>query len=170
MNYSQINTTDVVNGRGVRVSLFVSGCTIHCKGCFNPDAWNFCYGSSYTSETESEILQGLNHPYIKGLSILGGEPYDQDPAVLVSLVEKVRSLYPEKDIWVWSGYKFEDIRNHPLTKLIDVAVCGKFKIDKRDVSAENPFRGSRNQRVIDVQASLNSDKTIPLAGIPNNTI
>ena len=90
MNYSQINTTDVVNGRGVRVSLFVSGCTIHCKGCFNPDAWNFCYGSSYTNETESEILQGLNHPYIKGLSILGGEPYDQDPAVLVSLVEKVR--------------------------------------------------------------------------------
>lgn len=170
MNYTQINTSDVVNGRGVRVSLFVSGCTIHCKGCFNPEAWDFGCGKLYTSETESQILAALGQPYIKGLSILGGEPLDQDPAVLVSLVEKIRAQYPEKDIWVWSGYEFEDIRNHSLTKLIDVAVCGRFKIDERDVSAENPFRGSRNQRVIDVQASLNSNTTIPLAGIPNNEI
>lgn len=170
MNYSQINPTDVVNGRGVRVSLFVSGCTIHCKGCFNPDAWNFCYGSSYTNETESEILQGLDHPYIKGLSILGGEPYDQDPAVLVSLVEKVHSLYPEKDIWIWTGREFDAIRNHPLTKLIDVAVCGEFKINERDITMKNQFRGSRNQRVVDVQKSLTENSVIPVSGIPNNEI
>ena len=170
MNYSQINTTDVVNGRGVRVSLFVSGCTIHCKGCFNPDAWNFCYGSSYTNETESEILQGLNHPYIKGLSILGGEPYDQDPAVLVSLVEKVRSLYPEKDIWIWTGYEFDEIRNHPLTKYMDVAVCGRFIMDQRDISANNPWRGSRNQRIVLVQDSLRTSNTVLMPDIPNNTI
>lgn len=170
MNYSQINTADVANGPGVRVSLFVSGCTLHCKGCFNPDAWNFCYGSNYTSETESEILRGLDHPYIRGLSILGGEPYDQDPEALVSLVEKVCSQYPGKDIWVWSGYEFNDIRNHPLTKLIDVAVCGEFKIDQRDVTVKNQFRGSRNQRVIDVQKSLLENKMIPVSGIPNNDI
>ena len=170
MNYSQINTADVANGPGVRVSLFVSGCTLHCKGCFNPDAWNFCYGSNYTSETESEILRGLDHPYIRGLSILGGEPYDQDPEALVSLVEKVRSQYPGKDIWVWSGYEFNDIRNHPFTKLIDVAVCGEFKINQRDVTVKNQFRGSRNQRVIDVQKSLLENKMIPVSGIPNNDI
>lgn len=170
MNYSKINTADVANGRGVRVSIFVSGCTLHCKGCFNPDAWDFGYGNTYTSETESEILQALAPSYIRGLSILGGEPCDQNPADLVSLVEKAKQLYPEKDIWIWSGRKFEEIQNHPLTKYIDIAVCGKFKIDKRDITAKNPFRGSSNQRVIDVQASLTSGTAIPLAGIPNNDL
>lgn len=170
MNYTQINTADVANGPGVRVSLFVSGCTIHCKGCFNPAAWDFGCGTLYTSETEAKILAALSQPYIRGLSILGGEPLDQDPTDLVSLVEKAKQLYPEKDIWIWTGRDFDVIRNHPLTKLIDVAVCGEFKINERDITVKNQFRGSRNQRVIDVQASLNSDKTFPLAGIPNNDI
>lgn len=170
MNYTQINTADVANGPGVRVSLFVSGCTIHCKGCFNPAAWDFGCGTLYTSETEAKILAALSQPYIRGLSILGGEPLDQDPSDLVSLVEKAKQLYPGKDIWIWTGREFDVIRNHPLTKLIDVAVCGEFKINERDITAKNQFRGSRNQRVIDVQASLNSDRTTPLAGIPNNII
>lgn len=170
MNYTQINTADVANGPGVRVSLFVSGCTIHCKGCFNPATWDFGCGTLYTSETEAKILAALSQPYIRGLSILGGEPLDQDPADLVSLVEKAKQLYPGKDIWIWTGREFEAIRNHPLTKLIDVAVCGEFKIDERDITMKNQFRGSRNQRVIDVQASLNSDSIIPLAGIPNNDL
>lgn len=170
MNYTQINTTDVANGPGVRVSLFVSGCTIHCKGCFNPAAWDFGCGTLYTSEIEAKILAALSQPYIRGLSILGGEPLDQDPADLVSLVEKAKQLYPEKDIWIWTGREFDVIRNHPLTKLIDVAVCGEFKINERDITVKNQFRGSRNQRVIDVQASLTSDKIIPLTGIPNNII
>lgn len=170
MNYMQINTADVANGPGVRVSLFVSGCTIHCKGCFNPATWDFGCGTLYTSETEAKILAALSQPHIRGLSILGGEPLDQDPADLVSLVEKAKQLYPGKDIWIWTGREFEAIRNHPLTKLIDVAVCGEFKIDERDITMKNQFRGSRNQRVIDVQASLNSDSIIPLAGIPNNDL
>lgn len=170
MNYTQINTSDVANGRGVRVSLFVSGCTIHCKGCFNPEAWDFGYGKLYTSETESQILAALGQPYIRGLSILGGEPMDQDPAALVSLVTKAKQLYPEKDIWVWTGRKFEEIRNHPLTKFIDVAVCGKFKINKKDITSDNLYRGSRNQRVIDVQMSLAENRSIPFWGIPNNEL
>lgn len=170
MNYTQINTADVANGPGVRVSLFVSGCTIHCKGCFNPAAWDFGCGTLYTSETEAKILADLSQPYIRGLSILGGEPLDQDPSDLVSLVEKAKQLYLEKDVWIWTGREFEDICNHPLTKFIDVAVCGKFKIEERDVSAENLFRGSRNQKVIDVQRSLTENSVIPVSGIPNNDI
>ena len=170
MNYTQINLADVANGSGVRVSLFVSGCTIHCKGCFNPAAWDFGCGTLYTSDTEATILAALSKPYIRGLSILGGEPLDQDPAVLVSLVTKAKQLYPEKDIWIWTGRGFDHVRNHPVIQLVDVAVCGKFKIDKRDISANNPFRGSSNQRIIDVQASLVSNTTVPLAGIPNNEI
>jgi anaerobic ribonucleoside-triphosphate reductase activating protein len=170
MNYTQINLADVANGSGVRVSLFVSGCTIHCKGCFNPAAWDFGCGTLYTSETEATILAALSKPYIRGLSILGGEPLDQDPSDLVSLVKKAKQLYPEKDIWIWTGREFNAIRNHPLTKFIDVAVCGEFKIDERDITVKNQFRGSRNQRVVDVQKSLTENSVIPVSGIPNNEI
>jgi anaerobic ribonucleoside-triphosphate reductase activating protein len=170
MNYQKIYKNTISDGSGIGVSLYVSGCTLHCKGCHNAAAWDFASGTPYTADTETEILEALAKPYVNHLSILGGEPMDQDQEALVSLVEKVKQLYPEKDIWCWTGYEFEDIRNHSLTKYLDIIVCGRYIDDQRDISGKNPFRGSRNQRVIDVQASLNSDRTIPLAGIPNNII
>ena len=100
MNYSSLNISDVSNGEGVRVTLFVSGCNLKCKGCFNSAAWDFNYGNLYTSETESEILEALSKPYIKGFSLLGGEPYNQDVEVLAGLLEKVKAQFPNKDIWI----------------------------------------------------------------------
>ena len=171
MNYSKIVTTDVANGPGIRVSLFVSGCSLRCPGCFNKDAWEFDSGINYTNQTESELLDLLSRPHIRGLSILGGDPYCQpDSKVLVDLVEKVRRFCPTKDIWIWTGYEFEEIRNHPLTKYVDVAVVGRFDINQRDISGLNVWRGSRNQRIIDVPLSLVSGKVIPLKMIPNNEI
>lgn len=170
MNYQKIYKNTISDGSGIGVSLYVSGCTLHCKGCHNATAWDFASGTPYTVDTETEILEALAKPYVNHLSILGGEPMDQDQEVLVSLVEKVKQLCPEKAIWCWTGYEFEDIRDFPLTKYLDVLVCGRFDIEQRDISASNVWRGSRNQRVIDVQASLNSGKTIPLTGIPNNEI
>ena len=171
MNYVKINTADVVSGPGVRVSVFVSGCTLRCKGCFNKDAWEFNCGEEFTKETEEGILKLLDQKYIGGLSLLGGEIYDQpDSEVLLSLVRKAKMLYPEKDIWVWTGYEFDQIKSSPLTKYIDVAVTGRFDITQRDISRDNVYRGSRNQRVILVQESLNTGKLIPMPGIPNNEI
>ena len=171
MNYQQLNKSDISNGEGVRVSLFVSGCTLRCKGCHNSDAWDFCSGTKYTKETELEILDALAKTYVSGLSILGGEPYDSlDPEELLSLVRKAKMLYPTKDIWIWTGYEFDQIKSAPLTKYIDVAVTGRFILDQRDISDANRWRGSKNQLVIDVQASLNSNKIIPMQGIPNNEV
>ena len=156
---------------GVRVSIFVSGCTLRCKGCHNSDAWDFCSGTKYTKETESEILDALAKTYVSGLSILGGEPYDSlDPEELLSLVRKAKMLYPTKDIWIWTGYEFDQIKSAPLTKYIDVVVTGRFILDQRDISDANRWRGSKNQRVIDVQSSLNQNKPIPMLGIPNNEV
>lgn len=108
MNYATIKKTDVANGPGVRVSLFVSGCTHHCKGCFNSVAWDFQYGQAYTLETEQEILQALAPDYIRGLSLLGGEPMEpQNRATVLSLVKKVREIYPRKTIWCYTGYDFD---------------------------------------------------------------
>lgn len=170
MNYSKINTADICNGNSVRVSLFVSGCNLRCKGCWNSEAWDFNYGNKYTNETEEEILDAVSKPYIKGLSLLGGEPYNQEFNELVSLVRKLKERHPEKDIWIWTGYEFDEIRNHPLTKYIDVAVCGRFIIEQRDISRNNLWRGSRNQRVVLVQDSLNTGTTVLMPDIPNNSI
>lgn len=170
MNYQMINKADVANGKGVRVALYVSGCTLRCEGCHNSSSWDFNSGIKYTSETESEILAALSRPFIKGLSILGGEPFDQISEELLTLVRKVKMNFPNKDIWVWTGYEFNQIKASPLTKYIDVAVVGKFDIHLRDISDANRFRGSRNQRVIDVKASLKNEKVIGLADIPNNEL
>ena len=168
MNYADIKKVDVANGPGVRVSLFVSGCTHHCPGCFNEQTWDFNYGQPYTEQTQTNILDMLNNNYIQGLTILGGEPMEpQNQPQVYDLVKAVRKRFPEKDIWIYSGYTFEELQNPearcytPNTKdilcLIDVLVDGRFVLAEKDVTLA--FRGSRNQRVLDVKASL--EKSAP---------
>ena len=163
MNYATIKKTDVANGPGVRVSLFVSGCTHHCKGCFNSVAWDFQYGQAYTLETEQEILQALAPDYIRGLSLLGGEPMEpQNRATVLSLVKKVREIYPRTTIWCYTGYDFDkdllawmEAGDPVITKLLpllDVIVDGEYKEECRNLRL--PFRGSENQRILDVPLSL----------------
>ena len=169
MNYATIKKTDVANGPGVRVSLFVSGCTHHCKGCFNQEAWDFDYGAPFTSETEDEILAALAPSYIRGLSLLGGEPMEPcNQAALLPFLRRVKQMFPDKTIWCYSGYDYEaqlltgqvgpwEITRE-LLSLLDVLVDGKFELDRKDLSLR--FRGSSNQRIIDVPASLAQDKLI----------
>ncbi|MBQ8382491.1 MAG: anaerobic ribonucleoside-triphosphate reductase activating protein [Clostridia bacterium] len=163
MNYATIKTHDVANGTGVRVSLFVSGCTHRCKGCFNAEAWDFDYGDPYTPEVEEAILRALEPSYIKGLSLLGGEPFEpQNQPALLQLCERAKSLYPDKTVWCYTGYDFErhilagklgdpEITDR-LIRLIDVLVDGEFVEEKKDLKLR--FKGSSNQRIIDVPASL----------------
>ena len=171
MNYADIKRVDVANGTGVRVSLFVSGCNHHCKECFNPEAWDFNYGKKFDQTAENEIMQHLNHPYITGLTLLGGEPLEyKNQLELLPLIKKVKQKYPEKNIWCYTGFTFENdvlekmCKNWEETKelmsYIDVLVDGKFMIDLKDVSLK--FRGSSNQRIIDVKKSLKENKTILL--------
>lgn len=161
MNYATIKPTDVANGPGVRVSLFVSGCTHACKGCFNEEAWDFNYGKLYTNDTCFEIIRYLNHSYISGLSLLGGEPLHPKNRQWVSYLSiYVKKFFPEKNIWCYTGYLFEDLLKEDnsyiksIFKNIDVLVDGKFEIDKNDITLK--FKGSSNQRIIDVQKSLKS--------------
>ena len=151
MNYATIKKTDVANGPGVRVSLFVSGCTHHCKGCFNSVAWDFQYGQAYTLETEQEILQALAPDYIRGLSLLGGEPMEpENRGTVLSLVKKVRERYPQKTIWCYTGYTYEEIQANPRLNAslpyIDVLVDGRF--EQALFSPYLEFRGSSNQRIL----------------------
>ena len=170
MNYGEIKKHDIANGRGIRVSLFVSGCRHHCKGCFNPETWNFCYGKEFTSETESEIFQALNPDYIEGLSLLGGEPFEpENQPVLLELLKKFKKHFPQKTIWCYSGYTFEELSGlvpssafTPITKellsLVDILVDGKFVLEKKNISLK--FRGSENQRILDVKKSLEQKTAI----------
>lgn len=170
MNYANIKKYDVANGVGVRVSLFVSGCTHKCKGCFNAEAWDFAYGKPYTEETEKEILQALRHDYIAGLSLLGGEPFEPcNQRVLVTLLHKFRDTYPKKTVWCYSGYTLDrdlvaggkahcEVTDEML-KMIDILVDGEFVESLKDLKLR--FRGSSNQRIIDVKRTL-QDKQIRL--------
>lgn len=171
MNYADIKTIDVQDGTGVRVSLYVSGCHFHCKGCHNQEAWDFEYGKPFTEETEKYILDLLNHDYISGLSILGGEPLEpQNQKCLVSLVQKVKQNYPNKDIWCYTGYDFEknvlgDMYKkfdftYKLLENIDVIVDGEFQEENKLVDLK--FRGSTNQRKIDVPSSLKNKFLVQL--------
>ena len=144
--YAKINYIDTVNGSGIRVSIFFSGCNFHCKNCFNSELWDFNYGIPFTEETISKIIELLKPDYIKGLSILGGEPFQNYDAV-IKLVKRVKEIYPNKDIWIWTGYKFDDIPEEckDILSLADVIVDGRYEEDKRDLSIA--FRGSTNQRI-----------------------
>lgn len=169
MNYAEIKKCDVANGPGVRVSLFVSGCTHHCKECFNPETWDFAYGKPFTQETIELILSYLEPDYIKGITLLGGEPFEHvNQQGLLPLVRQIRRKYPEKSIWCFTGYDYEkDIlgkmyQEWPETKellsCLDVLVDGEFMIDKKDLGLV--FKGSSNQRTIRVQESLEAGKII----------
>ena len=171
MNYADIKTVDVQDGTGVRVSLYVSGCHFHCKGCHNKEAWDFNFGKEYTEETEKYILDLLNRDYIAGLSILGGEPLEpSNQKVLADLVEKVKQRYPNKTIWCYTGYDFEKTvlgemykkfdYTPKFLKNIDVIVDGEFIEEKKLVDLR--FRGSTNQRKIDVQESLKNNQLVQL--------
>lgn len=150
MNYAEIKKVDIANGPGVRVSLFVSGCRNHCKGCFNPETWDFDYGRPFTRATEDEIIEALRPSWIQGLSILGGEPTEEEnAAVLIPFLKRVRAALPDKDIWLYSGHTYEALRDKEILTLADVLVDGPFLLEQKDAGLA--FRGSRNQRIIDLR-------------------
>ncbi len=165
MNYGTIKKNDIANGIGVRVSLFVSGCTHHCPGCFNEEAWDFGFGKPFTGETEEEILDALAPDYIEGLTLLGGEPFEpENQKALVPFLEKVRERYPQKNLWCYTGNTLEqDLLRDSRARygytdrklsLIDVLVDGRFVEALKDISL--PFRGSSNQRILNLRATLES--------------
>lgn len=163
MYYGEIKPCDIANGEGVRVSLFVSGCTHHCKNCFNPETWDFQYGKPFTQETEGELLAALAPDYISGLTLLGGEPFEpENQRALLPFLRKVRERFPKKTVWCYSGYLFDRELLSPsrarceatdeMLSLIDVLVDGEFVQELYNISLA--FRGSENQRIIDVKRSL----------------
>ena len=169
MNYAEIKNCDIANGPGVRVSLFVSGCTHHCPGCFNAEAWDFDYGQPFTQQTIDQILELLKPGYIRGLTLLGGEPFEpENQGAVVELLRQIKEKYPEKSIWAFSGYLFDrDILSGRLgpweitrefLSYLDVLVDGPFVEAKKNLALR--FRGSENQRLIDVPASLAANSIV----------
>ena len=147
MNYGRIKKVDIANGPGIRVSLFVSGCRNHCPGCFNPETWDFGYGAAFTRKTETEIMKALRPSWIQGLSILGGEPMEpENQKALLPLLKRIRVMLPGKDVWLYTGYRYEDMASAELPRWVDVLVDGPYVKAEKDISLA--FRGSRNQRII----------------------
>ena len=147
MNYCGIKKTDIANGPGVRVSLFVSGCRNHCSGCFQPETWDFDYGDPFTKKTEKEIIRALRPSWIQGLSILGGDPMEpENQRALLPFLKRLHIYLPDKDVWLYTGYRLEDVSSSPLLPFVDVVVDGPFIEAEKDISLA--FRGSRNQRII----------------------
>ncbi len=171
MNYCELKKCDIANGEGVRTTLFVSGCTNHCEECFQPQTWDFCYGSEFTKEVEDEIIDSCKPYYINGLTLLGGEPFEpKNQRALVPFLKRFREELPQKDIWCFTGFVLDkelwqegsyprcEVTDQMLS-LIDVLVDGRFVKELKDISLR--FRGSSNQRIIDVKSTL-SAKTIVL--------
>ena len=169
MNYGNIKYFDIADGPGVRTTLFVSGCSHHCPGCFQPETWEFDFGRPYTAETEEEIIASLAPDYVDGLTLLGGEPMEKvNQRALLPLVKKVKETYPQKDIWCYTGYTLETDLLQPsrarcevtdeLLSFIDVLVDGEFVEAQGDLTLL--FRGSRNQRLIDLPATLKKGETV----------
>ena len=169
MNYAGIKYCDIANGTGCRTVLFVSGCRNHCKDCFQPHTWDFDYGEKFDERIESDILESLKSAYVQGLTLLGGEPFEpENQEELVKLVRKVKEQYPTKDIWAFTGYVYDkdlvkggrkhcDVTDEFLS-MIDVLVDGPFIAGEKDLTLK--FRGSRNQRVIDMQETLRSGEVV----------
>ena len=160
MNYGTSKSYDIANGTGVRVSLFVSGCRHHCKGCFNAPTWDFDYGEPFTRETQDKILKLLEPSYIEGFSLLGGEPFEpENQPVLAQLLETIKAVYPQKTVWCYSGYLFDQDMvpggkvytpfTDRMLSCIDVLVDGEFILEQKDISLQ--FRGSKNQRILHLE-------------------
>lgn len=174
MHYSTIKDCDIANGIGVRITLFVSGCTNHCKNCFQPQTWDFDFGEPFTEETEEKLLEMLKPDYINGLTLLGGEPMEpQNQRALVPFLKRVREAYPNKNVWCFTGFTYEILKtdgSHPrcevtdeMLSLIDVLVDGRYVDELKDLTLQ--FRGSSNQRLIDmVKTRENGEVTL----LPNN--
>lgn len=171
MHYGAIKNCDIANGEGVRVTLFVSGCTNRCKNCFQPQTWDFEYGQPFTTDTEKELLDLLSPDYINGLTVLGGEPFEpSNQRALLPFLKKVRETYPKKNIWCFSGFTYEELKqegSHPRCEVtdemlaqVDVLVDGRFVEELKDISLR--FRGSSNQRLIDMNKSREAGKLILL--------
>ena len=171
MHYGNIKNYDIADGEGVRVTLFCSGCTNRCEGCFQPETWDFCYGKEYTKETEDQLIQMLTNPNIQGLTLLGGDPFEpSNQRTLITLLRRVKQELPTKDVWAYTGFVYEqDLlegqRKHTevtdeMLSYIDVLVDGPFVIDEKDISLY--FRGSTNQRVIDMKKSLKEQEVVEL--------
>lgn len=168
MNYANIKTYSIENGTGVRVSLFVSGCTHHCKNCFNAEAWDFEYGKPFTKETEDEIIEDLRPDYMAGITLLGGEPMEPvNQRGLISLIRRIREELPQKTIWIYSGYVYEDFKDggrahcevtDEILSLCDILVDGPFVEEKKNISLR--FRGSENQRIIDLKKTKAAGKVV----------
>ncbi len=169
MNYAKIKYTDISNGEGVRTSLFVSGCTHHCKNCFNQETWDFNYGKVFDKSVEDAIIKSLEPRHINGLTLLGGEPMEPaNQKALIPFVKRVKETYPNKSIWCYTGYLYDTELLKPsrahcpwtreLLSYIDVIVDGEFVQELKDITLR--FKGSKNQRVIDVQASLKQEKVV----------
>ncbi len=174
MRYAKIRKTDISNGPGIRVSIFVQGCHFHCKGCFNADTWDFNGGKEFTEDTLNTLLDLCKNEHIRGLSILGGEPLtEENRSSVLDIILEFNNRFPEKDIWMWTGYKFDDLLNQlnnlskePFKKNyytlfnilnnLDVLVDGQFEIDKADPNLK--YKGSANQRVIDVKKTLQNQE------------
>ncbi len=171
MNYGEIKNCDIANGLGVRVTLFVSGCRNCCENCFQPQTWDFMYGKPFTEETERMIFNMVMPSYISGLSILGGEPFEpENQEELCGFLERFKTRFPEKNVWIYSGFTLEELRSgccrgccgvtEKLLSMIDVLVDGRFVEAKKDISLK--FRGSSNQRIIDIPRTLREGKVISL--------
>lgn len=169
MYYGNIKNCDIANGIGVRVTLFVSGCTNRCPHCFQPETWDFCYGQPFTAETEAELLKMLEPSYIDGLTLLGGEPFEpENQRALLPFVKRIREKLPRKTIWAYSGFTLDEMKtdgNHPrcevtdeLLAQLDVLVDGRFVEELKDISLL--FRGSSNQRLIDMKKTLDEGRVI----------
>lgn len=167
MHYGEIKNCDIANGEGVRVTLFVSGCTNHCKNCFQPQTWAFDYGQPFTAETEAELFRLLSPRYIRGLTLLGGEPFEpENQRALLPFLRRLRRELPEKTVWAFTGFTWEELHtegSHPrcevtdeLLSLIDVLVDGRYVEELKDIGLR--FRGSGNQRLLDLNATRASGK------------
>ena len=168
MNYGAIKKCDIANGVGVRTVLFVSGCTHHCKGCFQPETWNFDYGERYTKETEDEIIESLRPDYVDGITLLGGEPFEpENQRALVKLLRRIKKELPQKTVWSFSGFTYEELTGdsravcevtNEMLSMLDVLVDGEFVEAKRNISLR--FRGSENQRLIDMNKTRKEGKIV----------
>ncbi len=163
MNFGEIKTTDIANGTGVRVSLFVSGCRHHCKGCFNPETWDFCYGKPFDTAAQEQLFSALKPSYIEGLTLLGGDPMEKENVEgLLPFIRALKEKFPQKNIWCYTGDIYENLLKRDdarqLLSYIDVLVDGPFIESQKKITLR--FRGSENQRIIDVKESLKTNKTV----------